>query len=147
MLICRPYDVQLGHREPSESRPRTRPCSLSSVPPSVPIIRRDSSLFRCTGQLISFGLPREVRIHQKQSQLEFVVHFFFWQRSLGTGAYKLGANYGPCVMPQKRANHEGYTQNLWLHGPDHCLTEVGTMNMFVVFKRGESKSCYPLDDF
>jgi len=26
-------------------------------------------------------------------------------------------------------------QNLWLHGPEHYLTEVGTMNLFVVFKK------------
>ena len=29
----------------------------------------------------------------------------------------------------------GYDQNLWLHGPEHFLTEVGTMNLFVVFNR------------
>ena len=57
----------------------------------------------------------------------------------GTGAYKLGANYAPGVMPQKMAAKEGYAQNLWLHGPDHHLTEVGTMNLFVAFKRGDSK--------
>jgi len=56
----------------------------------------------------------------------------------GTGAYKLGANYAPGVMPQKKAAGEGYVQNLWLHGEEHYLTEVGTMNMFVVFKRGDS---------
>lgn len=43
----------------------------------------------------------------------------------GTGAYKLGANYAPGVMPQKAAIKQGYTQNLWLHGPEHYLTEVG----------------------
>ena len=45
--------------------------------------------------------------------------------SSGTGAYKLGANYAPGVMPQKAAIKQGYTQNLWLHGPEHYLTEVG----------------------
>ncbi|SJL05955.1 probable BAT1-branched chain amino acid aminotransferase, mitochondrial [Armillaria ostoyae] len=53
----------------------------------------------------------------------------------GTGAYKIGANYAPGVLPQKFAAHKGYQQNLWLHGPEHYLTEVGTMNMFVVFKK------------
>ncbi|KAF8922338.1 branched-chain amino acid aminotransferase II [Mucidula mucida] len=53
----------------------------------------------------------------------------------GTGAFKLGANYAPGVMPQKVAAQKGYAQNLWLHGPEHDLTEVGTMNMFVVFKK------------
>ncbi|TFK76881.1 branched-chain amino acid aminotransferase II [Pluteus cervinus] len=52
----------------------------------------------------------------------------------GTGAYKLGVNYAPGVMPQKIAAERGYVQNLWLHGPEHYLTEVGTMNLFVVFR-------------
>ncbi|CAK5279977.1 unnamed protein product [Mycena citricolor] len=52
----------------------------------------------------------------------------------GTGAYKLGVNYAPGVMPQQSAYALGYSQNLWLHGPEHELTEVGTMNMFAVFK-------------
>ncbi|KAF8350282.1 branched-chain amino acid aminotransferase II [Amanita rubescens] len=55
----------------------------------------------------------------------------------GTGAYKLGVNYAPGVMPQKIAAQLGYAQNLWLHGPEHYLTEVGTMNMFVVFRRDD----------
>ncbi|KAF9651969.1 branched-chain amino acid aminotransferase II [Thelephora ganbajun] len=65
----------------------------------------------------------------------------------GTGAYKLGANYAPGVMPQKKATSEGYAQNLWLHGSEHHLTEVGTMNMFVVFKRGDTTTLVtpPLD--
>ncbi|KAL0950902.1 hypothetical protein HGRIS_007661 [Hohenbuehelia grisea] len=52
----------------------------------------------------------------------------------GTGSFKLGVNYAPAVMPQKMVAEKGYSQNLWLHGPEHYLTEVGTMNMFVVFK-------------
>ncbi|KAH7104516.1 branched-chain amino acid aminotransferase II [Auriculariales sp. MPI-PUGE-AT-0066] len=52
----------------------------------------------------------------------------------GTGAYKLGANYAPGVVPQKQAAVQGYAQNLWLHGPEHHLTEVGTMNMFVALR-------------
>lgn len=42
----------------------------------------------------------------------------------GTGGYKLGANYAPGVVPQRTAAKHGYAQNLWLHGPDHELTEV-----------------------
>jgi len=53
----------------------------------------------------------------------------------GTGAYKLGVNYAPGILPQKEAAQKGYAQNLWLHGPEHFLTEVGTMNLFVVFNR------------
>ncbi|OAX33734.1 branched-chain amino acid aminotransferase II [Rhizopogon vinicolor AM-OR11-026] len=52
----------------------------------------------------------------------------------GTGAYKLSANYAPGVVAQKSAAKQGYAQNLWLHGPEHWLTEVGTMNLFVVIK-------------
>jgi branched-subunit amino acid aminotransferase/4-amino-4-deoxychorismate lyase len=53
----------------------------------------------------------------------------------GTGAYKLGVNYAPGILPQKQAALQGYAQNLWLHGPEHYLTEVGTMNLFVVFRK------------
>ncbi|KAG2347500.1 branched-chain amino acid aminotransferase II [Suillus weaverae] len=52
----------------------------------------------------------------------------------GIGAYMLAANYGPCVVAQKRAANQGYAQNLWLQGPGHWLTEAGTMNLFVVIK-------------
>lgn len=55
----------------------------------------------------------------------------------GTGAYKIGANYAPGVFAQKEAAKMGYVQNLWLHGPEHHLTEVGTMNLFVVFRQGD----------
>jgi len=55
----------------------------------------------------------------------------------GTGGYKLGANYAPGVVPQIAAAAQGYSQNLWLHGPEHYLTEVGTMNLFIVFRKGD----------
>lgn len=42
----------------------------------------------------------------------------------GIGAYKLGANYAPGVLIQKEALSKGYVQNLWLHGPEHYVTEV-----------------------
>ena len=59
----------------------------------------------------------------------------------GIGAYKLGANYAASVAAQKAAIAKGYVQNLWLHGPEHYITEVGTMNAFVAFKRPDgSKS-------
>ena len=53
----------------------------------------------------------------------FVDHVLVW---LGTGAYKIGANYAPGVFAQKEAAKMGYVQNLWLHGPEHYLTEVRT---------------------
>ncbi|GAA5885757.1 hypothetical protein JCM16303_006052 [Sporobolomyces ruberrimus] len=53
----------------------------------------------------------------------------------GTGSYKLGANYAGGVVPQMEAAAKGYQQILWLLGPEHSLTEVGTMNLFLVFKK------------
>lgn len=63
----------------------------------------------------------------------------------GTGGYKLGANYSPGVVPQVEAAKKGYAQNLWLHGPEHELTEVGTMNLFVVIETptGETELLTP----
>ncbi len=55
----------------------------------------------------------------------------------GIGAYKLGANYAAGVAAHKAATEKGYVQNLWLHGPEHYITEVGTMNAFVVFKKSD----------
>ncbi|ODV87081.1 hypothetical protein CANARDRAFT_26513 [[Candida] arabinofermentans NRRL YB-2248] len=52
----------------------------------------------------------------------------------GVGDKKLGANYAPCIKPQLEAASRGYQQNLWLFGPEKNVTEVGTMNFFVVFK-------------
>lgn len=52
----------------------------------------------------------------------------------GVGDKKLGANYAPCVKPQLEAAERGFQQNLWLFGPEKNVTEVGTMNFFVVLK-------------
>ncbi|XP_060145802.1 branched-chain-amino-acid aminotransferase, mitochondrial isoform X3 [Globicephala melas] len=49
----------------------------------------------------------------------------------GVGDYKLGGNYGPTVFVQQEALKKGCEQVLWLYGPDHQLTEVGTMNIFI----------------
>ncbi|KAL9654248.1 hypothetical protein ABK040_010280 [Willaertia magna] len=48
----------------------------------------------------------------------------------GTGNSKIGANYGPTILPQIAASQKGYNQVLWLFGADHQITEVGTMNIF-----------------
>lgn len=40
-------------------------------------------------------------------------------------------NYGPTVLVQEEARKRGCEQVLWLYGPDHQLTEVGTMNIFI----------------
>jgi branched-subunit amino acid aminotransferase/4-amino-4-deoxychorismate lyase len=57
---------------------------------------------------------------------------------------KRNRNYGPTVLSQKEAEKMGYNQILWLYGPDHQVTEVGTMNMFVAFqhKNGISLNLY-----
>jgi branched-chain amino acid aminotransferase len=57
----------------------------------------------------------------------------------GTGNFKLGSNYAPGIRPQMEAAKRGYQQNLWLFGDEHWLTEVGTMNLFVVLKKGEGE--------
>ncbi|XP_040313574.1 branched-chain-amino-acid aminotransferase, mitochondrial isoform X1 [Herpailurus yagouaroundi] len=49
----------------------------------------------------------------------------------GVGDYKVGGNYGPTVLVQEEAKKRGCEQVLWLYGPDHQLTEVGTMNIFI----------------
>lgn len=46
----------------------------------------------------------------------------------GVGDYKVGANYGPTIRPQRMAGEKGYSQVLWL-GPGDTVTEVGSMNM------------------
>ncbi|EDO14529.1 hypothetical protein Kpol_265p4 [Vanderwaltozyma polyspora DSM 70294] len=56
----------------------------------------------------------------------------------GCGDKKLGANYAPCVVPQLQAANRGYQQNLWLFGEEKYITEVGTMNVFFVFKNTET---------
>lgn len=56
----------------------------------------------------------------------------------GVGNKKLGANYAPCVKPQLEAAARGYQQNLWLFGEEGYITEVGTMNVFFVFKDSET---------
>lgn len=57
----------------------------------------------------------------------------------GVGDKKLGANYAPCVKPQLEAAQRGYQQNLWLFGEEGYVTEVGTMNLFFVFKNSDGK--------
>lgn len=52
----------------------------------------------------------------------------------GVGNQKLGANYAPCIVPQMQAASRGFHQNLWLFGEDGRVTEVGTMNFFVVLR-------------
>lgn len=63
----------------------------------------------------------------------------------GTGSFKVGANYAPGIMPQAAAGQKGYSQNLWIFGADHEVTEVGTMNLFLhwVNEQGEDELVTP----
>ncbi|KAK0628913.1 aminotransferase [Bombardia bombarda] len=56
----------------------------------------------------------------------------------GVGDKKLGANYAPCIVPQREAMSRGFQQNLWLFGEEEYVTEVGTMNFFVAIKNKET---------
>ncbi|RKF74645.1 Branched-chain-amino-acid aminotransferase, cytosolic [Golovinomyces cichoracearum] len=57
----------------------------------------------------------------------------------GVGDKKLGANYAPCIVPQLEAAKRGFQQNLWLFGEEEFITEVGTMNMFIVIRNAETE--------
>ncbi|KAI8325229.1 branched-chain amino acid aminotransferase II [Martensiomyces pterosporus] len=63
----------------------------------------------------------------------------------GVGNRKLGANYAPSVAPQVAAEKKGYQQILWTIGEDHELMEVGTMNLFVLWRneQGETELVTP----
>ena len=63
----------------------------------------------------------------------------------GTGAYKVGGNYGPTIAPARAAMAKGYNQVLWMFGPDDEITECGAMNLFFVWinERGEKEIVTP----
>lgn len=69
----------------------------------------------------------------------------------GTGGYKLGANYGPTILPQLEAAKKGYSQVLWIldNGKGgHTVSEVGTMNFFFFTKNEKGETVLltcPLD--
>ncbi|KAK4158399.1 hypothetical protein C8A00DRAFT_39375 [Chaetomidium leptoderma] len=56
----------------------------------------------------------------------------------GVGDKKLGANYAPCIVPQREAMSRGFQQNLWLFGEEEYVTEVGTMNFFVAIQNKQT---------
>ena len=53
----------------------------------------------------------------------------------GSGYAKMGCNYAPTLYAQQKAESLGCQQCLWLFGPNEELTEVGTMNIFVLMKK------------
>ncbi|KYQ90423.1 branched-chain amino acid aminotransferase [Tieghemostelium lacteum] len=55
----------------------------------------------------------------------------------GSGNYKLGSNYAPTIFPQLDAAKKGYQQVLWLLNDQ--ITEVGTMNMFVLWNNNQDE--------
>ncbi|XP_071830336.1 branched-chain-amino-acid aminotransferase, cytosolic-like isoform X1 [Apostichopus japonicus] len=63
----------------------------------------------------------------------------------GVGNFKLGSNYGPTIYPQKDAEKKGCQQILWLYGDEHHVTEVGTMNIFILWENenGEQELVSP----
>ncbi|KCV67849.1 branched-chain amino acid aminotransferase [Fonticula alba] len=58
----------------------------------------------------------------------------------GSGDSKLGGNYAPGIRTQLDAAAKGYAQVLWLFGPEHYVTEVGTMNCFMLWKNEDGGS-------
>uniref|UniRef100_A0A2P2ID95 branched-chain-amino-acid transaminase n=2 Tax=Hirondellea gigas TaxID=1518452 RepID=A0A2P2ID95_9CRUS len=57
----------------------------------------------------------------------------------GVGFAKIGGNYAPTIRPALEAAELGFSQILWLFGPDHYVTEVGTMNQFFFWKRKDGR--------
>jgi branched-chain amino acid aminotransferase len=63
----------------------------------------------------------------------------------GVGDRKMGSNYAPTIHIQAEATKQGLQQVLWLYGEDHQVTEVGTMNIFLmtINERGEKELITP----
>lgn len=64
----------------------------------------------------------------------------------GVGNAKLGSNYGPTIAPQMEAlKKHNCHQILWLYGPEHRVTEVGSMNIFFLLQNenGEKELVTP----
>lgn len=55
----------------------------------------------------------------------------------GSGDKKMGANYGPTILPALKAQHLGYEQILWL--VNNHISEVGVMNFFLVWLNKQGK--------
>ena len=55
----------------------------------------------------------------------------------GFGNAKVGANYGPGMLPEAEAKRRGYHFILWLFGEGEQVTEAGPANFFVVWRTGK----------
>lgn len=55
----------------------------------------------------------------------------------GVGGVKVGGNYAPTIAVSAEAAKKGYSQVLWLFGPNHEITEVGAMNIFFLFRNSK----------
>lgn len=67
----------------------------------------------------------------------------------GTGAAKVGANYGPAISEHADAKTRGFDQVLYLHGPERQITEAGVTNFFIIRRSTEGVLQIvtpPLDD-
>lgn len=62
-----------------------------------------------------------------------LIKFIFRAWPGGVGDRKMGSNYAPTIHVQREASAKGLHQVLWLYGENHELTEVGTMNIFILF--------------
>lgn len=63
----------------------------------------------------------------------------------GVGDCKAGGNYAPTLLAQLEAIKNNCEQVLWLYGEDEQLTEVGTMNIFILWENenGEKELVTP----
>lgn len=48
---------------------------------------------------------------------------------------------------QKTAESQGFNQVLWLYGEDNQITEVGTMNLFIVHLNEKGGTFFVIFDF
>ena len=53
----------------------------------------------------------------------------------GSGYAKMGSNFAPTLFAQQKAESLGCQQYLWLFGPNEEITEVGSMNIFVLLRK------------
>lgn len=52
----------------------------------------------------------------------------------GSGNFKVASNYAPTLIAMKERKE--FDQILWLYGEEKWITEVSTMNIFILFKNG-----------